>query len=123
LIKNLNKKILVVEDDAGIRDSLLELFENEGYEVFLAENGKRGLELMRSVRPFLVLLDLMMPVMDGSTFLADLEKQEDATIAATPIVLLTAAGTKTTAGCKVSEILTKPVDIDLLLSVAAKYSA
>ncbi|MGE3263022.1 MAG: response regulator [Bacteriovoracia bacterium] len=118
-----NRKILVVEDDAGIRESLLELFESEGYEVFLAENGLRGIEMMRDVRPFLVLLDLMMPVMDGSAFLADLEKSTDKKVAATPVVLLTAAGAKNTSGCKVNEVLTKPIDIEALLSVAAKYCA
>lgn len=118
-----NRKILVVEDDAGIRESLLELFESEGYEVFLAENGLRGIEMIRDVRPFLVLLDLMMPVMDGSAFLAGLEKSTDKKVAATPVVLLTAAGAKNTSGCKVSEVLTKPIDIEALLSVAAKYCA
>ncbi|MGZ3695065.1 MAG: response regulator [Bdellovibrionota bacterium] len=118
-----NRKILVVEDDAGIRDSLMELFRSEGYEVYLAEDGRRGLELMRDVKPFMVLLDLMMPVMDGSAFLADLEKSEDKRIASTPVVLLTAAGAKNTSGCKVHEVLIKPIDIDVLLNVAAKYSA
>lgn len=118
-----NRKILVIEDDAGIRESLQELFVSEGYDVFLAEDGRKGLEMLREQKPFLVLLDLMMPVMDGSAFLADLERSGDQQLAATPIVLLTAAGARNTAGCKVHEILTKPIDIDALLTVAAKYSA
>jgi CheY-like chemotaxis protein len=81
------------------------------------------MEMLRQEKPFLVLLDLMMPVMDGTAFLADLERAGDRELAATPIVLLTAAGARSTASCKVHEILTKPIDIDALLGVAAKYSA
>ena len=117
-----NKKILVIEDDAGIRESLSELFESEGYQVFVAEDGRRGLDLIRDVQPFLVLLDLMMPVMDGPAFLNDLQQSTDPKISQTPVVVLTAAGAKHAARVQVQEVLTKPIDIDALLAVAARYS-
>lgn len=116
-----HKQILVVEDDDSIRDALEELFAGEGYSVAVAENGSTGLAAMANVKPQLVLLDLMMPVLDGRGFLRALEEPANAAIASTPVVLITAAGEKGAAGCKVSEVLTKPIDIEKLLAVAQKY--
>ena len=116
-----HKQILVVEDDDSIRDALEELFSSEGYTVAVADNGSAGLDALAKTRPCLVLLDLMMPVLDGRGFLAAQEKLQDKTLANTPVVLITAAGEKGAAGCKVSEILTKPIDIEKLLAVATKY--
>ncbi len=60
------KDILVVEDDAGIREALRMILELEGYNIREASNGKEGLEVLKSMpRPCLILLDLMMPIMDG----------------------------------------------------------
>lgn len=116
-----HKQILVVEDDDSIRDALEELFSGEGYSVAVAENGRTGLAALKKIKPCVVLLDLMMPVMDGRGFLKELETIPERELASIPIVLITAAGEKGAAGCKVSEILTKPVEIDKLLSVAGKY--
>lgn len=66
------KEILVVDDDAGIRRALVEVLRDEGYRVTLAENGHRALQILalrREDPPSLILLDLMMPVMDGGSFL------------------------------------------------------
>jgi two-component system chemotaxis response regulator CheY len=116
-----HKQILVIEDDDSIRDALEELFASEGYSVAVADNGSSGLAALAVVKPCLVLLDLMMPVMDGRGFLAAQEKLADRALATTPVVLITAAGEKGAAGCKVSEILTKPIDIEKLLTVATRY--
>lgn len=116
-----HKQILVIEDDDSIRDALEELFSSEGFSVAVAENGSIGLQALASAKPCLVLLDLMMPVMDGRGFLRALEEFPDRALAATPIVLITAAGERGAAGCKVSEVLTKPIDIEKLLAVAQKY--
>lgn len=62
-------KILVVEDDDDIRDTLKELLEEEGYQVDTAANGEQALRRLRSEAPQIILLDLMMPVMDGGTAL------------------------------------------------------
>ncbi len=115
------KQILVIEDDDSIRDALEELFSSEGFSVAVAENGSVGLDALALSKPRLVLLDLMMPVMDGRGFLRALETIPDRDLAATPVVLITAAGEKGASGCKVSEVLTKPIDIDKLLAVAQKY--
>ena len=60
------RSVLVVDDDEAIRETLREVLSDEGYLVEVAENGARALERMRApLRPGLVLLDLMMPVMSG----------------------------------------------------------
>ncbi|HEY8278703.1 MAG TPA: response regulator [Bdellovibrionota bacterium] len=116
-----HKQILVIEDDDSIREALEELFVSEGYSVAMAENGSTGLETLAKVKPCLVLLDLMMPVMDGRGFLRAMAQAENRSVAKTPVVLITAAGEKGAAGCQVSEVLTKPIDIAKLLQVAQRY--
>ncbi|MFW5883465.1 MAG: response regulator [Verrucomicrobiota bacterium] len=59
------KKLVIVEDEVDILEALQYSFESEGYEVHLAETGIQGLDLVRRVLPDLVLLDLMLPEMDG----------------------------------------------------------
>ncbi len=63
----LSKKILIVEDEQDIRQTLVDKFTDEGFDVFNAENGKKGLELALKEHPDLILLDIIMPVMDGIT--------------------------------------------------------
>lgn len=84
------KKILVVDDDEYLRDFYFELLSNEGFDVIKAENGEMGFEIVQSHKPNLVLLDLMMPVMDGKTMLHKLrEIPEFKTL---PVIVLTNAG-------------------------------
>jgi DNA-binding response OmpR family regulator len=63
-------KVAIIEDDEAISQMYRIKFEGEGYEVETAENGKLGLELCNAMRPNIVLLDLMMPVMTGEEMLA-----------------------------------------------------
>jgi len=82
------KKILVVEDDPDIRDAVSELLQDAGYEVLLSDNGADALSQLREqpdVRA--IVLDLMMPVMNGATFRG--EQLADPTIASIPLILLT----------------------------------
>lgn len=65
-------KIAIIEDDQAISQMYRIKFEAEGYTVETAENGKLGLELVEKMRPDIVLLDLMMPVMSGEEMLAAL---------------------------------------------------
>ncbi|WP_308637276.1 response regulator [Paenibacillus silvisoli] len=60
-----NKKVLIVDDQNGIRILLMEVFSSEGYTTFQAPNGKLALEIVRSEAPDLVLLDMKIPGMDG----------------------------------------------------------
>jgi DNA-binding response OmpR family regulator len=68
-------KIAIVEDDQAISQMYRIKFEAEGYEVETAENGELGLGLIEHMRPDIVLLDLMMPVMTGEEMLVRLRKQ------------------------------------------------
>lgn len=63
-------KIAIVEDDAAISQMYRIKFETEGYTVETAENGKLGLELAEKMKPNIILLDLMMPIMTGEEMLA-----------------------------------------------------
>jgi CheY-like chemotaxis protein len=69
-------QILVVEDDATIREMISRTLEREGWEIDQAENGRVALQQVSTKRPGLILLDLMMPEMDGFQFLAELRKNE-----------------------------------------------
>jgi two-component system response regulator MprA len=83
--------LLVVDDDANIARALSNLLEDEGYRVVAAENGKRGLELVDAgLRPSAIILDLMMPEMDGWDFRA--AQMKSPAIRETPVIVLTATG-------------------------------
>ena len=70
------KKILIVEDDRPILKSLMLKFDGEGFEVLQALNGKEGLKLALSEQPDIILLDIIMPEMDGMTMLEELRKDK-----------------------------------------------
>jgi two-component system response regulator MprA len=80
------KRVLIVDDDADVREALAELFE-ESYEVLVAANGQEALEVLAREHADAVLLDLMMPIMDGETFLNELRQRQQTM----PVVLLSAS--------------------------------
>jgi signal transduction histidine kinase/CheY-like chemotaxis protein len=84
----LERPILVVDDDAGLRQLLRRMLEPEGYAIVEAENGRVALERLREVSPSLILLDLMMPEMDGFAFVAEFRRHD--AWRAIPIVVITA---------------------------------
>ena len=81
------KKILIVEDEANIRELLRLYLEREGYTVFEAENGVEGIKKWKSDKPDMLLLDVMMPVMDGWEVCKEIRAESDV-----PIIMLTAKG-------------------------------
>jgi CheY-like chemotaxis protein len=83
-----DRPVLVVDDDAGLRQLLRRMLEPEGYAIVEAENGKVALERLRDVAPSVVLLDLMMPEMDGFEFVAEFRRHE--AWRAIPVVVITA---------------------------------
>ncbi len=87
----LNFKILIVEDDAMISGMYKTRLEQEGYIVVVAENGSQGLEVAIREKPNLILLDVMMPQIDGFSLLQELRLQES--FRKTPIIMLTNLGT------------------------------
>ena len=80
------KKILIVEDEANIRELLRLYLEREGYTVLEAENGVEGIKKWKSDKPDMLLLDVMMPVMDGYEATAEIRKVS----ASVPIIAVTA---------------------------------
>jgi CheY-like chemotaxis protein len=120
---NNQHKILVIEDDEDIRESLKELLEDSGYEVVCMSNGQHGLDHLRSgqVPPKLILLDLMMPVMDGHTF--RVEQKNDPKLASIPVVIMTADGQVAAkkASADAQAFLRKPVNIDTVLEVVSRF--
>ena len=81
------KRILIVADDGNIRELLRLYLEREGYEIFEAENGAVGLEQWKRCKPDMLLLDVMMPVMDGWEVCKKIREESDV-----PIIILTAKG-------------------------------
>lgn len=80
------KTILIVEDDEHLSSMLAERLSEDGYEVVLAENGVEGLKKIKEKRPDLILLDIIMPRMDGMTML---EKMKERGLHTIPTILLT----------------------------------
>ncbi len=113
-------RILIVDDDPDIRETLALLLEAEGHDVVCAAHGAEALQLLRGgVRPCVILLDLMMPVMDGFQFRA--QQAQDASISAFPVVAITAAGSKATDAIDVDEVLPKPFGLDGVRATIARY--
>ena len=85
-------KVLVIDDEPGIRSLLDTLLRRKGYDVVLAESGRKGLELFRRERPDVVVLDLKMPGMDGLAVLQQVRSLNPTL----PVIILTGAGTPET---------------------------
>src|SRR5579862_1066400 len=108
------RSLLVVEDDADIREALDGLLSMEGFRVSGCSNGREALDWLRnSPKPDLILLDLMMPVMDGWQF--RVAQKEDPELAHIPVLALSADSTAKAAAIDAEAYLKKPVDYDTLV--------
>jgi CheY-like chemotaxis protein len=118
----LGTRILIVDDDADIRDGLSELLSDEGFEVATASNGQAAMDWLRYRRPesCVILLDLMMPVMDGRTFLR--AKQSDPALSMLPVVIITAGPPEFDQTPDVRGCITKPIDLPILFNALAACS-
>ena len=103
--------VLVVEDEAESRDTLRELLELEGFTVATASDGKAALELLETIDPCVVLLDLFMPVMDGWQVIDRL--RADGRLGRMNVLIITSAGHRAPSDLPV---LLKPLNIDKLIS-------
>jgi CheY-like chemotaxis protein len=112
-------ELLVVEDDADVRTTLVESLRDEGYQVREAEHGQHALDLLAGEwRPQIILLDVMMPVMDGMTFLH--MKQLDEQLVHIPVVVVSATAEPPIPGALC--VLRKPVEWEQLLLVIAEHA-
>jgi DNA-binding response OmpR family regulator len=113
--------VLIVEDDPMIRDVLAEALTDEGYRTLTALHGAEALSCLERVRPCLILLDLMMPVLDGFGF-REIQRSRPQ-FASIPVVILSAfpANVETVATLDAAAYLSKPIDLDRLVATVERY--
>lgn len=112
--------VLVIDDDASIRQFVDLALTDEGYEVLLAAHGQAALELVEQRPPDLILLDLRMPAMDGWTFARTYQARAPN---GAPIIALTAgrASEDSITDLAVAGFLAKPFNLDDLLDLVARH--
>ena len=108
-----NVNVLVVDDQEVIRETLQTALDDEGFTVETAANGREALDILERWKPCVILLDLMMPVMDGWAFRAE-QKRSGSHV---PVVLLSAAGELTAhqRALDAAAVIAKPFDIDRVI--------
>jgi two-component system alkaline phosphatase synthesis response regulator PhoP len=113
-----NKTILVVDDEQDILDLIEYNLKKEGFKVLKAENGEKGIEIAKEYKPDLVLLDIMMPKMDGLETVELIRKDEE--LKRTPVIFLTARSDEKTEIESLNkggdDFITKPISTTKLVS-------
>jgi CheY-like chemotaxis protein len=114
--------VLIIEDDPDIRELERLMLSHSGHGVLVAANGREALDVLERLRPTLILLDLMMPVMDGLTFLV--ERRRRGLAADVPVICISAAGDQALRRAQdlgALECIPKPADVDDLCDRVAQY--
>ena len=116
-----DRLVLVVDDDPDILQTLALCLSTEGYRVLMAANGQEALDVLQRERPACILLDLMMPVMDGWQFVAEMEGRK---LRRSPLLILSAdrAVQGHAARLRADAYLAKPFDLDELLGKVAQLT-
>jgi len=117
--------VAIVDDDADLRQALADVLQDEGYTCIEARDGREALDLLRraSPKPDVILLDLMMPMMDG--WQLQIRLRDDPDLATIPIVVMTAHAGFLRAAASIrpgTAVLPKPIDLPRLLEVVATHS-
>jgi DNA-binding response OmpR family regulator len=109
-------RVLVVEDDDAIALVLEDLLLGDGFEVQRAANGRAALDLLVTFRPHVILLDLMMPILDGWGFRA-MQRALDPDLATIPVVILSGAREAAAASTELdaAAVVVKPFSLDVLV--------
>ena len=114
------RTVMVVDDQLSIAEAVAEILEWEGFRVLIRENGKTGLEAALAENPSLILLDFMMPVMDGLHMLREL--RNTVVGAQMPVVMMSAALPHGLPGMRLAtDTLSKPFELDALLAVVRRH--
>jgi CheY-like chemotaxis protein len=113
------KRLLLVDDEAAIVEALQDILSDEGYAVEAAFNGEEALQRLRVTRPDLMLMDLMMPVMDGRELLRRV--RQDPSLKDLPVVVMSAGRITDEERQAASATLAKPFELDLLLETLQKH--
>jgi CheY-like chemotaxis protein len=113
--------ILIVDDDAGIRQLVTLFLEHKGYQAASVANGQEALSHLRHSQPELILLDLMMPVMDGAEFRQ--AQQQDPQLSSIPVVVMSAAENIEAQAPQLTadSYLPKPIDFDALSALVEQH--
>jgi signal transduction histidine kinase/CheY-like chemotaxis protein len=112
--------VLVIDDDATVRDLMERFLDKEGFRVVTAAGGQEGLRLAKELRPDAITLDVMMPAMDGWAVLSALKS--DPELSDIPVIMLTILDARNMGyALGASDYLTKPIDRDRLAAVLKKY--
>jgi DNA-binding response OmpR family regulator len=109
----------IVEDDEDLREMMAHLLTLEGFEAATAANGREALDYLQTSRPEVILLDLMMPVMDGWEFRR--QQQADPNLAPVPVIVLSALDQARASNVDAAAFLKKPLDFDHLLDLVRAY--
>ena len=112
------RSILIVDDEFGLADIASEILADAGYDVAIAINGKQGLVALATKRADLVMLDVMMPVMDGPEMLRQMK--QDPQLAAVPVIMMTALPEAVPQGTPHDALLIKPFSPDVMLETVAR---
>ncbi len=109
--------ILVVDDEPFIKDALVDALRDEGYAVVTAGDGRAAIEMVQQEAPSLVLMDVMMPRMDGRA--AFRAMREHAHGDGLPVILMSAMAEPADLDPEISAFVRKPLDLDHLLTLIA----
>jgi CheY-like chemotaxis protein len=112
------KRLLIVDDELAIVEALQDILSLEGYDIATAYNGDEGLRQLLARKPDLVLLDLMMPVMDGGELLRRIRAHPD--LHDLPVVVMSAGRLSDEERKASSHFLAKPFELDDLLGTLAR---
>jgi len=117
------RRVLVVDDDASIQGFLAEALADEGYNVRTAGNGREALAVLEAWRPDLILLDMMMPEVDGWGF--RVQQRTMPGLADVPVIVLSATRdlVEKARALEPAQIFAKPFDLDALLSTIDRMTA
>ncbi len=102
----MKQKILIIEDEKVLSELLEKKIKEEGYEASVAIDGEEGLELMKKEKPDLVLLDIIMPRMDGFRVMEEMNKDPELNLKKIPVVIVSNSG--------------QPVEIDKALDLGVR---
>ncbi|WP_421861926.1 ATP-binding protein [Parvibaculum sp.] len=115
-------RVLIIDDDPATRDLLTRFLEKEGFRVASAADGREGLELARSLRPRVILLDVTMPRMDGWSVLRALRADPD--LGATPVIMVTVLDEQSLAfSLGATDYLHKPIEWGHLKEAMERFKA
>lgn len=118
------KSILIIEDDVSIRELLVELLESEGYKVFSAENGLEALSILnKGTKLNLIIVDLMMPVMDGYAFRKEQLKNDSWSNIPTIVMSAESNAKEKLKSYNVTAFFSKPIELETILQMIKKYAS